>query len=75
MKTITQIIELAGGDELIAQRLDLTVDNVRSKWPLRGVRDQYWHTLITLAEKRGNVITPAEIYEANRVVRRALALT
>ena len=64
MRTISQIIDDAGGPQRIKEAASkLTADAVR-KWRSFGVPDRHWPILIDLAGA-----TPAELYEANRIAR------
>lgn len=70
MRTISQIIEAAGGPQVVSAAIPprpdgkkMTSDAVR-KWPQIGIPDRHWPVLIELAQA-----TPDELFEANRTAR------
>lgn len=67
MRTVTELIEAAGGPAAIASRVGLTKSAVH-KWPLIGIQDRYWDTLIELAGASAE-----ELHTANRLARETAA--
>lgn len=70
-KSIRDIIEGAGGEQAIADRIGKTKWAVK-KWPDIGIQDRYWDALIELTgtdDKGAPKLTIAELHEANRVAR------
>lgn len=66
MRTISDIIEAAGGAKTVGERVALK-DGVR-KWPEIGIPNRYWDALIAMSPD----LTVDELHVANRAVRRDL---
>lgn len=66
MRNITEIIDAAGGQAMVAAKVGLS-DGVR-KWLQNGIPEPHWHILIGLAPS----LSPDELYQANRDVRAAM---
>ena len=65
----SEIIEAAGGKEIVAPETNRTVDAIY-KWPENGIPDRHWASVIKLT---GGKVTAADIYAANEQARTAKA--
>lgn len=76
MRTITQIIEAAGGAPFLSKSFGTTIKNGEEipvvnistvyKWQTIGIVDRHWEHIIPLAST-----SPQELYEANQLCRKA----
>lgn len=65
MRTISEIIEAAGGPRAISEASGGKVKpDAVYKWPSIGIQDRHWPILIQRAGA-----TPDELFEANRTAR------
>lgn len=65
MRTISQIIEAAGGPRAISDASAGTVKkDAVYKWPTIGIQDRHWPLLMSLTE-----VSADELFQANLAVR------
>ena len=63
MRSVQDIIQAAGGPDVIAPKIEKTPDAVK-KWRVNGIPYPYWPLLITEAKT-----TAAEILAANMAIK------
>ncbi|MGB1214579.1 MAG: hypothetical protein ACPG4X_14540 [Pikeienuella sp.] len=68
---IPRIVEMLGGNKVVAEHVGLTVSMVRNKWPESGIQDKHWPRLIELAGSLDEELTPTQIFEANQLARKS----
>lgn len=65
--TIDDIIDIAGGRKTVAYQMNLHSFSVQ-RWARTGIPAKYWDKLISLARERNVIITPNDLFEANKAV-------
>jgi len=63
MNSISEIIEAAGGIEVVADKIDKTTSAIR-KWSQIGIPDRHWPVLIEMGQQK---FDERDLYRANQV--------
>lgn len=62
-------LQLAGGVEAVAIKVGLSYSAV-DKWPHNGYPDRHWDTLIEMAAANEETLTPDQLFQLNREIRK-----
>jgi len=65
--TIEDIIEFAGGAKTVAYQMNIHTFSVQ-RWMRTGIPAKYWDKLISLARERNVVVTPNDLFDANKAI-------